>query len=289
MGRVLIKNSLPKDHPYFESKTEKQWKLLKRVINTDAVGETMYFNGHRQQSGKFYRLEETRLATEEELEVWRAERREKDKKKREQKKAKEERERREKEERLERKNARKKRLLEMEKSKILCLDVETTGLYPAFDEILQLSIIDGNGEVLFNQYICPKEHTEWEEAEQVNGISPLTVAGESTIDGYIPVLEQILSKAELLVGYNILKFDLWFLHCAGVNLPEEVEVFDVMLEFAPIFGEWNSYHRDYTWQKLSNCARYYNYPDNEEKYHNSLFDVRATLHCFYAMLQDENL
>lgn len=35
------------------------------------------------------------------------------------------------------------------KKNIICLDLETTGLNPTLDEVLQLSIIDGCGDVLF--------------------------------------------------------------------------------------------------------------------------------------------
>ena len=54
----------------------------------------------------------------------------------------------------------------------ICLDTETTGLNPSFDEILQLSIIDSNtNEVLFNDYFKPQYTVCWDEAQAVNGIS----------------------------------------------------------------------------------------------------------------------
>jgi len=63
-----------------------------------------------------------------------------------------------------------------------------------------------------------------------------------------------------------------------------IKTFDVMLEFAPIYGKWDDYHGDYKWQKLSTCARYYGYK-KKGQFHDSLEDVRATLFCFYAMLE----
>ena len=41
----------------------------------------------------------------------------------------------------------------MRKGKIICIDIETTGLDPANDEILQISIINGRGKTLYNSYI----------------------------------------------------------------------------------------------------------------------------------------
>lgn len=90
----------------------------------------------------------------------------------------------------------------------------------------------------------------------------------------------------MLIGYNLLQFDLEFLRCAGVNIPDNLEVYDVMLEFAPIYGEWRERYQNYAWQKLSVCAGFYRYRGTGE-YHDSLEDVRATLHWFFKMIKDE--
>lgn len=44
----------------------------------------------------------------------------------------------------------------MRKSKIICLDIETTGLDIMEDEVLQVSIINGRGRTLYNSYIRPE-------------------------------------------------------------------------------------------------------------------------------------
>ena len=53
---------------------------------------------------------------------------------------------------------------------ILVFDTETTGLIPRDDEIIQFSAIDGDGNVLLNEYIRPSRHTSFPEASEVNGI-----------------------------------------------------------------------------------------------------------------------
>lgn len=58
---------------------------------------------------------------------------------------------------------------------IICLDTETTGLNHYDDEILQLSIIDGSGAILFSEYVKPVHHECWTDAEKVNHISPSSV------------------------------------------------------------------------------------------------------------------
>lgn len=42
--------------------------------------------------------------------------------------------------------------------RILCINVESTGLDPSTDEILQVSAIDQNGNILINTYCKPENH-----------------------------------------------------------------------------------------------------------------------------------
>ena len=175
------------------------------------------------------------------------------------------------------------KLLATDHSRIICLDIETTGVDKTKDEIVQLSLINGNGKVLFNSYIKPTNHAEWPEAEAIHGITPGMVANNPTIMDVLPAINAILANAELIVGYNSDKFDIPFLKNNGVIFPTNVTTTDVMLEFAPIYGEWNDYHKSYRWQKLTTCAKYYGY---EFKAHDSLEDVRATLYCFYRIAEE---
>lgn len=175
----------------------------------------------------------------------------------------------------ERANIRTKRVCTVsDKSKIICLDAETTGTSYAWDEILQLSIIDGNGAVLFNEYIKPGRKKTWPMAQKTHGISPDMVADKPTIAAYIDQLSDIIAGADLIVGYNHEVFDLKFLWAAGVSLPEVIPSYDVMLEYAKKAGR----------QSLSACAEHFCY-QGCGNFHDSLEDVRATLHCFYAMTE----
>lgn len=289
-----VRNYLPQNHPYKGSKTKAQWAAEGKAVNRNASGERLWHNRFCQSSGMYYREEDTHPASIEEIHEWKEEKRRAAKARYVKRKEKKERLQREEAERiaeLERtllKEAeRKKRLLSIDRSKILCLDIETTGLCKNEDEILQVSIIDGNGKVLLNEYVRPKVVKEWPETQYIHGFSPQTVADKEYIDTYIPFIKKLLEEAELLIGYNVLQFDLEFLQKVGIAVPDDIEVFDVMLEFAPIYGEWNERERNYKWQKLLTCASFYGY-EKESNYHNSLEDVKATLHCFWKMITTNN-
>ena len=164
-------------------------------------------------------------------------------------------------------------------NKYIVLDTETTGLNAAEDEILQVSIIDNEGAVLFDSYIKPTQHTEWAEAERIHHITPEMVADAPTIAEVMPEINDILNRYDKIVGYN-LKFDKAFLENNGAEF-SSTEYADVMKMFAPIYGEWNDQRGSYKWQKLTIAADYYGYDWSEHKEaHNSLGDCYATLHVY---------
>lgn len=169
----------------------------------------------------------------------------------------------------------------------LVIDTETTGLNPYEHEILECSIIDTKGEVLFHSYVKPCAEA-WLEAQAINRITPDMVKDAPTISQLRTEISRVLSQASTIIGYNT-NFDLDFLSANGIAVPRDVEIVDVMEQFAPIYGEWDEYHEDYRWQSLWVCAGHYGYDWNAQpgQPHDSLSDCRATLYCWQKMMEDE--
>lgn len=165
----------------------------------------------------------------------------------------------------------------------LILDIETTGLDEEKDEILSLSIIDVNENVLYNSYFCP-ESKSWPDAEKIHHISYDDVKDAPAFKDELSYINDVLASASLIVGYNLETFDLPFLKNKGVIVPD-VPVVDVMECFAGIYGDWNDMHGQFRWKKLVDCATYYGY---EFKAHDSLEDVKATLYCYKQMIDKAN-
>ena len=162
------------------------------------------------------------------------------------------------------------------------LDTETTGLLPRRDEVLALSVLDGDGRVLFDQRFGTVRCTRWNTAQAVHGIAPDDVRGLEPLCFYATRVSELLAPATVLVGYN-LAFDLAFLAAAGVVVPEEARHFDVMQEFARRHGLRTSRHPHGRWVSLETCAAHYGH---EFTAHSSLEDARATLVC-YKRLREE--
>ena len=165
----------------------------------------------------------------------------------------------------------------------LVIDTETTGLNAFENEILQISIINTKGDVLFDSYFAPvalNVGLKWEEAERINHISPEMVEHSPRLCSRISQINAITTKAKKIIGYNI-DFDRQFLQANGIVFASNAEFVDVMVPFAEFFGEWNDYYRNYTWQKLGVAAAYCGYDwSSHENAHNSLGDCFATLHVY---------
>lgn len=166
--------------------------------------------------------------------------------------------------------------------KFLVLDFETTGKYPALAEVLQVALIDSDGNVLMNELCKPLKTLQWPDAQQVHGISPEMVKDKQVFETHIPKLQEYINKFKIVVSYNA-GYEFGVLRKYGFILTG-IRMIDPMLMFAPVFGEWNNYFQQYKWQTLTTCAKFYNY--NFENAHDALSDVRATLHCYKLMLQD---
>lgn len=285
-------------HP--EYKTIRQWALAGYLPKHDAQGVELWANCFCQDKFIYYSPEEVEPASPERLREYFAPEREKKNRRaraqREQLRAQREREARYQTEHNAREQTRAAILpcvtelsrLYAEKPRaldgLIILDTETTGLDSSEDEVLQLSIIDGNGTELYNRYFRPCAE-EWKDAQRVNHISPDDVKEAPRISEELPTISTILARAHTLIGYN-LGFDLDFLTAAGTVIPESAERIDVMKMFASVYGEWSDYHGGYKWQKLTTAAAFYEY-EWKGAAHDSLADCKATLYVYNKLLETE--
>ena len=171
----------------------------------------------------------------------------------------------------------------LDPKRVIVLDTETTGLHPDGDEILSLTIIELEGTVIFEELVKPERRKRWPKSEEVHGITPAMVRDKQPLSAYREQLEGLWKRIDLVVGYNI-EFDSDFLYSSSLNLSPYVEEFDVMKEFAPVWGKLDSYHNDFRWAKLIDCAKYYGIGGFEA--HSSLGDTGATRQCFLKLIDD---
>ncbi|MEG2037209.1 MAG: exonuclease domain-containing protein [Ruthenibacterium sp.] len=150
-------------------------------------------------------------------------------------------------------------------TELAVIDFETTGLSPAADEVLQVSILDENGAVLMNELCGPRRHTSWDSAQRVHGIAPERVAGLPPFETHCDAVREILSGAKRVVAYNA-PFERSFLNAYGIDAQALHWAADPMETFAAYFGGVK--------RTLSVAAGFFGC---ELAAHDALLDVRATL------------
>lgn len=150
------------------------------------------------------------------------------------------------------------------------IDFETTGLHCDTDEILQVSIIDQDENVLMNQYCRAMRHNSWESASSVNGIYPPRVAFCPPFEKVAPYVQDILFRADKVLAYNC-SFEQSFLMVNGIN-PYILFWCDPMKEIVDYCNASSGGHRSR--MALQSAARIIGYDYNA---HDALEDVKATL------------
>lgn len=178
----------------------------------------------------------------------------------------------------------KRDLLSTDPKSVLLFDTETTGVEKD-DEILQLSIVDLSGRIIFDRLIRPLRHSTWESAQEIHGIDPSQVKNIPDLSKYHHELNAIFSQATFIGAYNF-PFDYRMLAQSGYDLTDvasKAAWIDVMYDYASIAGETYSDYGDYLWQSLESCAEHYDY---DYEAHDAVNDARATAFCLGKMLED---
>jgi DNA polymerase-3 subunit epsilon len=136
------------------------------------------------------------------------------------------------------------------------LDTETTGLERT-DEIVEISIIDHNGQVLFDSLVRPSRPIP-ASATRIHGITD--EAAQSALPW--PVLWPQIRSAlfgKLVVIYNE-DFDLRMMQQthARYKLPwkEKLTTFDLLKLYAEFRGEWDGARRAYRYHSLAAAGKH---------------------------------
>jgi DNA polymerase III subunit epsilon len=163
-------------------------------------------------------------------------------------------------------------LLVRDRSSWVILDTETTGL-GSYDEVCQVAVIDGAGNVLINNLLIKPTVAITEGARSLHGISNEMLESAPRFSHAWHFVAGAISGKHLVI-YNA-EFDLRILHQSGRALDHLIG-FDntwdcAMLEYAKWVGEWNDYHGSFRWQRLPSAE------------HSALGDCRAVLELIKKM------
>jgi DNA polymerase III subunit epsilon len=135
------------------------------------------------------------------------------------------------------------------------LDTETTGVTRS-DEIIEISIIDGDGNLAFESLVRPSQPIP-AEAMAVHGISNEAVKTAPTWPAIWPTLRTHL-VGRLICAYNA-EFDMRLMQQSHgrYRLPwkETFKSFDIMQLYSQFKGEWDSVRRSYRYHSLDKAGK----------------------------------
>lgn len=169
--------------------------------------------------------------------------------------------------------------ISIEENDYTVIDIETTGLDPNYDEIIELGAIQyqDNKEVCrFQSLVKPTEEIP-EFIEELTGVTNEMVAEAPTLESILPQFLGFVGK-NLLLGHNI-NFDINFIYDCALNLelpPFSNDYMDTMFMSRRLFKGEKTH-------KLSAVCLNLNIPQPEE--HRALADCIRTHLCYQAMKQ----
>lgn len=138
------------------------------------------------------------------------------------------------------------------------LDTETSGI--ATDaEIIEICIIENNGEVVLDSLIKPVNPVP-ENATAIHGISNEMLEDAPTWPDIWPVVKHALSGR--WVGIYNAEFDVRLIkqthEIAGLKWePLGAKAICIMEAFARFIGDWSDYHQSYRRHKLENAGKHF--------------------------------
>ena len=160
----------------------------------------------------------------------------------------------------------------------VCLDLETTGLNPKKDRIIEVGLVKVRGGKIvdtFSTLLDPRQSLE-KKVEEITGIKEEELQGKPLLKEVLPIILEFMGE-DVLLGHSIL-FDYSFLKraCTNEKIPFERKAIDTLKIARKVVTECES-------KSLENLCKYYKI---EYKAHRALSDACATVNL-YGILCEE--
>ena len=159
----------------------------------------------------------------------------------------------------------------------IVIDIETTGLLPQYDEIIEIcaiKIINGKEIDAFNTLIRPIQRIS-SQITSITGITNEMVASAPTIDQVMPLFSKFI-ESNVLLGHNV-NFDINFLYDNMLRVEEE----PLSNHFIDTMRISRRTFKDFSDHKLNTLINKLNIGKNTK--HRALSDCCDTYKCYEFM------
>lgn len=164
-------------------------------------------------------------------------------------------------------------------SRLVCLDIETTGLSPVWNNIIELGVVEVKNGLITQKYskLFGGGRSSMYLVRKIHGIKDYERQGKQTFAQCAPKVAQYLTGATL-VSHNGAKFDVPFIESkmkeVGISLSYFRHI-DTYLISRKLEHKYNS---------LEWLCHHYNIPYDESN-HRGLTDCLCTLQLLYAFIE----
>ena len=159
-------------------------------------------------------------------------------------------------------------------SDYVVVDIETTGLSPENDRIIEIAAVKVSGDKVIDRFstlVDPERHID-SYITNITGISDRMVKGAPKIYEVMPRFIEFVGDMPIL-GHNVIRFDMRFLERAGSPVPYCVDTLDIA----------NHLHINSEGKSLTALCAYFNVTNDNA--HRALSDCLAT-HGVYQKMKE---
>lgn len=166
----------------------------------------------------------------------------------------------------------------------IIIDIKTTGSDYRKDEIVWLTIIDTDGNVLYDRVLAPERdyHRDFRYISQRTGINFDLISEAPTLTRQLYKINKILISANTIIGYPSGKL-MAFLRKSGCMWRSDYELITLDKAFEDTIAEITDKEN----ATLEECAAFWDYEwQNEGTERSTLDNCRAILHCYNRMIEE---
>lgn len=173
-----------------------------------------------------------------------------------------------------------RKLTNMLPSRLICLDAEFARGYRSGEYMLELSIYNGHGRLIYEQRFKPARISSWTPIP--HGIKPSMVAYKPSFKSCLKDIQKIIDAADYITGFA-LENDLPKLRREGVIIPEHKKIAELRDWFWEIYGR--DHGLDYV-EKINNetVAENLGFKIDSAHIHSSAYDTYISFQSFNSLV-----
>ena len=157
-------------------------------------------------------------------------------------------------------------------SRIIVWDLETTGLNPYHDQIIEIAALDNYGNKFESLVKLDTGKSLSSKVKEITGITEAMLENQPSIGEVLDKFILFIRGADYMVGHNSIRFDCLFLKSAAIKYKKQLDLQDVrQLDTMLIYQYYYPGINSFSLSSLCKC-----FSINQDNAHRAMGDVLTT-------------